>query len=406
MKVLLSAFSCCPGRGSEPGIGWNWVWQVSRHHEIWLVTSDEFETQLRERLPKNVHSTFLPSFQRWLRLQESPVPGLDWVYYYWWQWKAYRLGQRLHAKIGFDLVHHATFGSWRAPSFLCRLPIPFIWGPVGGGEASAPLRLQAGLSFKGRLVENLRQVCQHVFRYDPFVRLTMKRAAVILTVNRDTARIIPRSYQSKVLPMPAAGILSTEKSTVQPPQNRPAGFVVLFVSLLQPRKGALLALRGFAGLAQSHPEATLLIIGDGEERQRMEQMVQQLNLAGRVQFLGLLPRPQVLGWMQAADALLHPSLRDSGGLVILEAMMAGKPVVCLDLGGPGEFVTPECGFKVHPGNPEQVVTDLADALKKLASDPSLRRSLGDAGRQRVLDHFDWDKRGQRMMEIYRQVAEK
>jgi glycosyltransferase involved in cell wall biosynthesis len=404
MKVLVSAFSCCPGRGSEPGIGWNWVWQISRRHEVWLITTEESEGKIRQHIPANVHATFLPSFERWNRLQQWPVPGLDWVYYYWWQWKAYRLGRRLHAQVGFDLVHHATFGSWRAPSFLCRLPVPFIWGPVGGGEASAPWRLQGGLGLKGRLMENVRELCQHISRCDPFVRQTMKRAAVILTVNRDTARLMPRRLQHKVQSMAAAGILAAEKSALEPPASRPPGFVVLYVSMLQPRKGAMLALRAFARLAGKRPEAALLIIGDGEDRRRMEEMVQELGLTGRVRFLGLLPRPQVMGWMSAADALLHPSLRDSGGLVILEAMMAGKPVVCLDLGGPGEFVTSECGFKVHPGTPEQVVADLAAALEKIAGDPALSRALGEAGRRRVLEHFDWDKRGERMMEIYRQVA--
>jgi glycosyltransferase involved in cell wall biosynthesis len=89
----------------------------------------------------------------------------------------------------------------------------------------------------------------------------------------------------------------------------------------------------------------------------------------------------------------------------MEAMMAEKPVVCLDLGGPGEIVTPECGFKVRPGNPAQVVADLAEALQKLAGDQALRRAMGLAGRQRILEHFDWEHRGERMMEIYSETVQ-
>ena len=84
----------------------------------------------------------------------------------------------------------------------------------------------------------------------------------------------------------------------------------------------------------------------------------------------------------------------------MEAMIAEKPVVCLDLGGPGEIVTAECGFKVPPQSPAQVVADLAEALQKLADDRALRRAMGMTGRERILQHFDWDRRGERMMEIY------
>jgi hypothetical protein len=133
MKVLLSAFSCCPGRGSEPGVGWNWAQQISRRHEVWLLTTDEFQTEILRALAPGIHPVFIPSFKRWERLQKLPLPGLDWIYYYWWQWKAYRAARQLHAQVGFDLAHHVTFVSWRAPSFISLLPIPFVWGPVGGG---------------------------------------------------------------------------------------------------------------------------------------------------------------------------------------------------------------------------------------------------------------------------------
>jgi glycosyltransferase involved in cell wall biosynthesis len=129
-----------------------------------------------------------------------------------------------------------------------------------------------------------------------------------------------------------------------------------------------------------------------------------LGISDRVKFLGGLPRPGVLGWMQRVDVLLHPSMRDSGGLVLMEAMAAGKPVVCLDLGGPGEIVTEECGFKIRPGAPKQVVADLAAALSRLAADPALCHKLGEAGRRRIRESFDWDERGRRMLELYEEVV--
>ena len=148
----------------------------------------------------------------------------------------------------------------------------------------------------------------------------------------------------------------------------------------------------------------LVVIGSGSEGVRLAHLAAELGIAERVRFLGGMSRQQVLSWMQASDVLLHPSLRDSGGMVLLEAMGHGKPVVCLDLGGPGEIVDEHCGFKVAPGTLAQVVADLAAALGKLAASPSLRLTIGEAGRQRVRTLFDWDKRGKTMLEIYRQMV--
>src|SRR5262249_25007471 len=104
MKVLISAFACGPGRGSEPGIGWNWLREASRKHEVWVLTLGEHKAEIDREAPSNVHVTFIPSPQMWRKLQTSGIPGLGWLYYYWWQLKAYRVGQRLHSQVGFDLV--------------------------------------------------------------------------------------------------------------------------------------------------------------------------------------------------------------------------------------------------------------------------------------------------------------
>jgi glycosyltransferase involved in cell wall biosynthesis len=404
MKVLLSAFACGPDQGSEPGIGWNWVRQIGRKHEVWLLTVDAYRGEMERGVPANVHVIYVPSHRLYAWLLTRGVRGVDWVYYYWWQVKVYRIARRLQRKIGFDLAHHVTFGSWRTPSLLCLLPIPLIWGPVGGGE-TVPGPLRAEMGWKGRVFEGVREICQHVSQWDPFVRLTMRRATTILAANRDTAAIIPARYQAKVRTFPNIGMHASEQ--IEPAlhgDKETAGFLVLLAGMLEPRKGVSLALKAFERLVRSRADATLLVIGKGRERARLAALAARLGLGDRVRFLGSLPRAQVLGRMQAADALLHPSLRDSGGVVLLEAMMAGKPVVCLDLGGPGEIITDECGFKVRAGDPDQVVSDLAAALEKLAADPALRQRMGEAGRRRVWERFDWDKRGEEMMELYRQVC--
>jgi glycosyltransferase involved in cell wall biosynthesis len=104
--------------------------------------------------------------------------------------------------------------------------------------------------------------------------------------------------------------------------------------------------------------------------------------------------------MRSCDVFLFPSLRDGGGLVVVEAMAAGKPVICLDLGGPGLHVTKGCGIKVPASSPEQAVRDLAEALGQLYQDPELRLRMGRAARERAARLYHWDRLGERMLEIY------
>ena len=353
-------------------------------------------------MPPNVQVTFLPSYRLWEKFHFIIIPGMDWLYYYWWQWKAYRISRQLHAQIGFDLAHHATFCTWRVPSFLCLLPIPLVWGPVGGG-GTAPWKLRRELGLRGWLVEACRHFCQSASRYDPFVRLTIRRAAAIIAANQETAGYMPAFCRPKVHLMACSGMDASEKGTSVTPADSPEGFIILSVGLLEPRKAGPLALKAFQRLAGPRADATLVFIGHGPERERLVALAKQLGIAGRVRFLGGLPRPAVLGWMEAADVFLFPSLemlppRPPGSDDARHTRGLPRP------GGPrgddyrGLRAQGETG-----GSRDQVVADLAAALEKLASDPALREAMGAARRSHVHEEFDWNQRGERMMLIYEEA---
>jgi glycosyltransferase involved in cell wall biosynthesis len=105
------------------------------------------------------------------------------------------------------------------------------------------------------------------------------------------------------------------------------------------------------------------------------------------------------------DTFLFPSLHDSSGNVVLEALSCGLPVICLDAGGPAVLVDPSCGFKVRPGEPSQVVEDLARALHALASRPALAEAMGEAARHHARDHYSWARQVLRMEQLYRAVCD-
>ncbi len=406
MKVLLSAYACEPEHGSEDGVGWNLVRQAARFHEVWVMTLEDhrpaIERALSVRPIPSAHFVYL-DLPRWRKIRRMGWLG-DHISYYAWQIAACSIARKLHREQRFDLAHHGTLVCYWRPSFLALLPLPLVWGPVGGAE-SAPRAFSSSFSLSGRVQEALRNVARWVGECDPIVRRTARRAVLGLATTEDTAKRMRMLGCRSVSVYSEAGLAQEEICRLSSmPSRHGKSFRLLSLGRLIHWKGFELGLRAFARAQSRLSHAEYWIIGDGPERKRLERLVHRLGISDRVTFWGYLPRSQVLEKLAECDALMHPSLHDSGGWVCLEAMAAGLAVVCFNLGGPAVQVTDEAGIKVSAVSPEQAISGLADALARLANDPAFRAKLRSAARERVKDHFAWDEKGKFLATIYKDVA--
>jgi glycosyltransferase involved in cell wall biosynthesis len=339
---------------------------------------------------------------RWARFWKKGQRGVH-LYYYLWQVGIYFLARRLHRQVGFDLIHHVTFGNYWLPSFLALLPVPFVWGPVGGGE-SAPRAFYRTFSHRGKIYEFLRDIARWIGEHDPFTRLTAKKASVVLAKASETAgRVIQLGAKNVQLLSEVAFSITeiAELPSLPPHLNSP--FRLISVGRLLHLKGFHLSLQAFAQFAKAFPDSEYWIVGDGPERKNLEQLARKLGIIDKVRFWGTLPRSEALKKLTECDVLVHPSLHDSGGWVCVEAMAAGRPVICLDLGGPALQVTEETGFKIPTHTPEQVIKDMAESMKRLAQNSKLRVRMGEEGRKRVWESFSWERRGKEIQEIYLKI---
>jgi glycosyltransferase involved in cell wall biosynthesis len=165
-----------------------------------------------------------------------------------------------------------------------------------------------------------------------------------------------------------------------------------------------LTIRAFAALRRSGVPCELWIVNDGPEQERLMRLTRRLGVERETTFWGKLPTLEEAHQKLAnADILIHPALHETFGAVCLEAMTLGKPVVCLDIGGPAIQVTEETGFKIRPLGVDQAVSDMVGALGRLIEDPELRSRMGRAGAVRAREVFDWDRKGDWMNELYRQI---
>lgn len=377
MRILLSAYACEPGKGSEPGMGWHWAIEIARlGHEVWILTRENNLPSLERALAMQpdlaIHLVGydLPG---WLRWWKKGGRGVN-AYYALWQRGAYHVAQRLALKVRFGLVHHITFAGFRQPSFMGRLAVPFVLGPTGGGESTPP-HLLGSYALRGRVLDATRALANRLAGLDPWVRQSFEQAAMILCKTKETLAYVPLEQRAKCIMMQDVGtdkdLISLEPSAT-PPTPR-----FLYVGRLLYWKGVHLALQALAQMHRSRPDAKLTIIGDGPDRKWLCQMAARLGVAHAVDWRGWVPREQVLDVYREHTAFVFPSLHDSGGTVIMEAISQGLPVICLDTGGPGAMLAPACGFKVPVQDRSQaeVVDDLEAAMRQLAENPDLRGEM-------------------------------
>jgi glycosyltransferase involved in cell wall biosynthesis len=315
----------------------------------------------------------------------------EWVpYYVAWQRGIIAPLRAAMAREDYDLVHHVTVVSMRFSIGLGDLGIPFVYGPIAGGD-EAPMATWKGMTWRGKLGELFRSVSNRWLGRSPAIRRTLEAASSIIVVSPETAALIPghlRERVSQVLaisydePLPRRRLTRRTSPTLK----------LLFAARCLDWKGLHIGLPAIARAVSAGVDLHLTVIGDGPARGHWQRLADRLDISGRISWQDGVPRPEFIRTLATYDLLFFPSLHDSGALVVLEALANGLPVLCLDAGGPGQLVNSSCGVKVRIDSPEQMIRDLADALVLLAGDEDLRYSMSLKSSERIGRHFMLDKK--------------
>lgn len=398
-RVLISAYACEPGKGSEPGVGWNLVRRMTENHDVVVVTRENNRSAIEwelDRAPVPNLTVLYYDLPDWASFWKQGQRGIQ-LYYYLWQIGVYFFVKKIYQELRVDLIHHLTFGKYWAPSFLSLLPVPFIWGPLGGGE-SAPPSFMKTFGVRGIVYEFARSTARYLGELDPFVRTTARRCTIALASTPETAARLRKLKTRRVEEFPQMGVNLPGQR-----QTRSDGFIFASVGRLIHWKGYHLAIQAYA--AADLPQAEFWVIGDGPERHNLEQLSRQLGVENRVRFLGSLSHHDTLDRLSQCHVLVHPSLHDQSPAVVLEAMSVGCPVICLDLGGPSLQVGDGAGIKVAAMSPDQCVGDLAMAMSDVARNKSLYRQLSQTALEHVKRSFLWESKAHALRSYYEEVLQ-
>ncbi len=402
-RILLSAFACSPHVGSEPGVAWHWAIELAQRHDIVLLTHAHYQEEIEEAL----RACPRPGLQ----FHYFRVPGVGghphWqlnsrLYYLAWQFAVRQRVRGLLAQQAFDLIHHLTWGSYRLPGRLGGLGPPLVIGPVGGGEG-APWRLYRRFPWREHLFYAARQASIQWSRFDPFVRLSMRHAQLVLAKTHETHAALPSFVHGRVLLASEIGIAAPAAAPPRPARQT-TPLRLLYAGRLLGGKGLPYLLLAMRLLRSKGLPVRLDVAGDGRLMSWAQAQLTQFGLHDSVQLLGMVPRVQMSALYEAADVLVFPSWHDSSGNVVAEALARGLPVLCLDLGGP-RYVADEHSAVVvntHGLDAAGVAHALAREIEALLDQP-LRLAALSAGARNRAGQLGW---GAQVARAYEQIEQR
>lgn len=399
-SILVSAYGCEPLKGSEPGVGWNWVLQMAKNNKLHVITRANNKDVIEKYLPADVESNikfYYYDTPDIIKRFKNKAKGL-YLYYFFWQIGIISLAKSIINKNNIDYTMHLTFGSMWMPTFLPFLKTSFIWGPIGGAE-SVPISHLKSLPIKDCIIQFFRKVLNLTTIINPLVAIPAFKAKIIIARTQDSKKAMPFFYRKKVRICLETAMENDifKYRKVESDDNK----IKLIVSgRLVPFKNIKTLINSFHYFSDSR--ISLKIIGSGPEYKTIKRMISGLENAN-IEIIESLPRENVLKELQRSDVYVFPSLREGGSWALMEAMAIGLPVICLNWSGMAISTDDSCAIRLSVTNPEQMSKDMAKAIIKLVENPELRKQMGKNGRKRIKEVFNWDAKGEFMENLFKEL---
>jgi glycosyltransferase involved in cell wall biosynthesis len=405
VNILLSAYACEPGKGSEPGTGWNTCISLANYCHVTVLTRTNNRQLIEANLRDDSRCLENPTFIYYdlpVLIQQLKAARLlpMRLYYVLWQFCVYRHLQKICSQKTFDIVHHLTFNTFEIPGLLHKLNIPFVWGPIGGGQTVTLSSVRWFGSSAGS--ELLRKIRIFLTRWSPNVLAARKHARAILYANRETIEALPPLNRTKALEVLDVGVAP------QPRKPRPAAHdpaVGVILGRLEARKGVHLALQIVCYLRDRNVKAHLHFVGDGPLRSYIDDYISKHELQEYLTLSAAVDHAQVPSLLNNSDFLLFPSLRDTSGSVVLEAMVVGLPTVAVNHQGAARMLNTTCGILVDPAPYKSLAARMATAIEQLISNPSRMADFSIKSHARAMTHFTWDAKARLFASVYHEVVD-
>jgi len=409
IRILLLGPDCNPESVSISFVTYSHAAALAQLHDVTLVARETVESALRRanapfRAIEIVRTPRLNRTSAWCfrtiarsRYDSQLRTALGYPFSLAFEWQAWQQLRRRIFSGEFDVVLRLVPMSSVLPSpfafFLRKGPIPFVIGPI---QAALPfVKGFSQASNQKQWISGLRGV----YRFLPFARSTYRHTAAIIAGSSQAYAEFAR-YGDKLFFVPEPGIDPSLCSAGSRSPEDSAKLRLIFVGGLLPCKACDLGLRAAASLLRKDL-ARFTVVGDGPERNRLEQLTRSLGIEKSVSFCGWVSHAEVFRRLRSADVLVFPSVRDNGAGVVFEALATGAVPVVADFGGPGDIVHPEVGYKVPLTSESEFVSQMERILVDLASNRDLLHRLRQQGMSYARERLTFEAKAKSTTQILR-----
>jgi len=401
-NILATTYAVNPYKGSEDGMGWNFVLQIAKNNNVIAITRENNKKDIEKYMSENPNDLYknmtflyfdLPYWMRWWK------KGGRGAMLYYWMWQKGVVSFIKQQNRDFEITHNLNFHNDWTPSYLWQLGKPFVWGPVGH-HPLIPAQYLEKYAINYLLKDRVTWMIKNYFwRYSPSLRNTVKNVDFVWCMNDSVPNKLhlkPDQYQ--IIP----SVATQDFGYIQDVYNE--NFTFITAGRLVPLKGFDLAIHAFAAfintLSSIEKEKTkLIIVGSGPEEKKLKKLAVELNVKDKVQFVLWMERNELMKLLKQAQVFLFPS-HEGAGMVVPEALSFGLPVICLDNCGPGSFINEQCGIKIKEDTYDNTTFKLAEAMSALYSDKSKYKKMREGARAQFEHVFHWDRRGEQLAKIY------
>ena len=386
-RIFVSAYACEPGLGSEIGVGWHWVLEMSKYFDLWVLTRRSNMPNINAWLAENPDFSNINfiyyDLPKWARFWKKGLRGVR-LYYILWQFCSNNIVKRTMIENNISIFHHLTYGNalWNVSRYGSKQT--FIWGPVGGLE-TIPENFSRHYDTKCRIIEKFRRFAVACAKLNVGFLYRCKQADIILCKTEHTLKRIPRRFAAKALiftdvavdviahsdsfPVCAPDSCSEMSSTAHNASSNSIDKAINFISVgrLDAWRGFDLVLEAFALARKQNNLLTLTIVGDGNDKSRLLSIVDKLDISSSVSFTGNVPMSEYKCLMNTADVVVNAALKEGAVTVSFDAVSLGKPLICLDTTGYTRCFSEKYAVIIPILERDVVIDKIKDAMLTLAN---------------------------------------
>lgn len=417
IKILMSAYACEPGAGSEYGVGWMVPTTMARkypEYQVYVLT----RSRCREKIEKavasdatlsNLHFLFydIPSWMFYKNEMKSRWG--EQINYLLWQWMVRRFVRKMHKKFHFDVFHHLTFNQYRTPSPGFWLDIPFVLGPIGGAECIAPAFWQ-DLEANTLKKEKIRQQGKDLKIFKWFNTRKPNLKVILCSCADNLKRLMPFGKNSRFKLMPAIAFDPKDFHDISQ-ETLSSSFEMIYAGKAWDWKGIHIFLKA-AQLAfverqkkENSQDWQIKLVGIRfeEEQKKVMGWVKELGLEKHVTLIPFIQRAELLKKLGGCSLSVYPAFRDSGSMSVLEACALGCPSICFNAGGQDVFPD-DVLLKVGVGDTyDETLNRFAEQLLWAFEHRQELKEVGRKAQAWVEEHLTWEKRVEEFHDIYKKL---